>query len=371
MALMNRSGRISLGLQMLVFAALAACAANGQDATSQIKTETQRLQQSLKDHPISNPDLPDLGSMVGDSLKTASDALNAGHLYFSLETLGRASDLLQGARVQTDKASAVKNNLPVFDSEWNKVSLDLTARDREARERDWDKSPAALRALSESAQGKAIPLLEGARGFATATKPEDGLFYMGQAQGEAEFARFCASVNLPRKNSPLPLRSFLPELASLQEKTNAAFQPPRSIDQHPRFISLNSTIKLAQELDASKFYAGSLYEYLEAVRHYGMLDAPVLDAAKQSELKAALAAQHRKLEQSERDDSIPLLFLERAQSQIAHADGSAPTADEWRSGQVVLDQVLPAYFATLKAPPALQQASGKTVDITLVRWPYT
>src|SRR5438309_900221 len=80
------------------------------------------------------------------------------------------------------------------------------------------------------------------------------IFYLGEAQGEAEFARFCAGLNLPRKGRAIALRSLLPELLALQEKTNAAFQPPRSIDQHPRFIALNSTLKLARELDAAKLY---------------------------------------------------------------------------------------------------------------------
>ena len=75
--------------------------------------------------------------------------------------------------------------------------------------------------------------------------------------------------------------SILPELLALQQKANAAFQPPRSIDLHPRFIALNSTIKLARELDASKSYAGALYQYLEAARHYGMLFMPSVDAAQQ------------------------------------------------------------------------------------------
>lgn len=265
----------------------------------------------------------------------------------------------------------MKSSLPAFESEWRKVSLDLTALGREAGEKNWNNAPVAIRALSEAAQGKTQPLLEGGRGFATSTQPKDGLFYLGEAKGEAEFANFCASLNLPPKTTAFPLRSLLAELRNLQEKTNAAFQPPRSIELHPRFIALNSTLKLAQELDAARFYAGSLYQYLEAVRHYGMLDAVQLDAAKQSALKDAVVVQRKKFDASQRDDSIAQLFLERAESQISHADGSAPSADDWQSAQVIVDRVLPAYFAAMKPASPLRQASNKTIDITLVRWPYT
>ena len=343
---------------------------SAQDPKPQIKAEIDRLQHSLKEKPVSDPDFASVNSMVGDALKGAFEALDSGKLYLSLEKLLQAEDLLQGARVIEEKSEAVKPGFPAFEAEWEKASKNLAALDQEARQRNWTRAPVALQALSESAQGKSIPLLEGSRGFATSTKPRDGLFYMGQAQGNAAFAKFTSTVSLPRSPASFPLRSYLPELQKLQEKTNAAFKPPRSIELHSRFIALNSTLKLAEELDAQRFYAGALYQYLEATRHFGMLDAPALDAAQQTALKTDLAAARKKLAPSRQDDSLAQLFLERAESQTSHTDGSSPTADEWRSARIILDQVLPAYFAARKPASPLQQASGKTVDITLVRWPY-
>jgi hypothetical protein len=344
----------------------------GHDASSQIKAEIERLQQSLKDKPIANPDLPEIGNMIGGSLSEAGNALAAGRLYLSLEKLAQATDLFHAARAMTDMAETAKAGMPAFEQEWNKASLDLIALDAKARQRNWSRTRAGIRALSEAAQGKAIPLLEGSRGFATANGPKDGLVYMGQARGEAEFATFAFSLNLPRDKQPPSLRSLLPELQRLQEKTNAAFQPPRSIELHPRFIALNSTLKLAGELDAAQAYAGALYEYLEATRHYGMLDAVVPDAAQQSKLKTAIADAEKQIQASKRDDSIAQIFVERAQSQSApHADGSAPLADEWRSAQVIVDQVLPAYYAARKPAVPVQRAKGITTTVTLVRWPYT
>jgi hypothetical protein len=102
-----------------------------------------------------------------------------------------------------------------------------------------------------------------------------------------------------------------------------------------------------------------------------MLQTPPLDAAKQAELKQEVAAERKKLASAPGDNSLALLFLERAESYTAHKDGSAPTADEWRGARVILDQVLPAYYAAQKPAAPLERASGKTVEITLVRWPYT
>lgn len=345
--------------------------AYAQDAAAQTKAEIERLQQSLKEKPIAIPDIPDLNSEIEGNLKAAASTLSAGRLYLGLEALGRAEDHLHGARMLEAKSDAIKDSLPAFESEWSKASVQLTALDKSARGRDWSHTTAAIRAISEAAQGRTFPLLEAGRGFATATKPKDGLFYMGQAQGEAAFAEFVSRLNAPNKTAPTPLRSLLPELEALQEKTNAAFQPPRSIDMHPRFIALNSTIKAARELDSSRAYAGALYEYLEAVRHFGMLDPAVPDAAKQASLRKAIAEESKKVSASRRDDSIAQVFLERAEGWLNKADGSETSPDEWRASQVILQQVLPAYYAALKPAAPFQQRAGRTAILTLVRWPYT
>jgi len=360
----------SLLAAILLSAALASFA-RAQDAKSQIKSEIDRLQRSQKDKPITDQDYAPISSMAAQSLTDASASLDAGKLYLSLEELLQAEDFVLAARFPVEKAEAVKSGLPAFEAEWKTVSQILAACDQDVRQKDWGSSPVALRALSETALGRSVPLLEGGRGFAVSTKPADGLLYLGQAQGEAAFAKFAAALPMSAGAAPLPLRSYLPELQKLQRKTNEAFQPPRSIKLHDRFIALNSTLKLAQELDAQKSYAGALYQYLEATRHFGMLDAPSVENASQPAVKDAVATALKKLAASKQDDSIAQLFLERAASQIAHADGSTPIADEWRSAQVILDQVLPAYRAAQKPAAQLQQASGKTVDLTLVRWPYT
>ena len=345
--------------------------ASAQNPKSQIKAEIDRLKQSLQEKPLKNPDFPDIQSMVTGAVNSASEALDSGNLYLALERLLQAEDLFHGARAVVDKTDTVKSSFPAFEAEWEKASQNLNVLNAEARKKDWRSSPLAVRALAETAEGRSIPLLEGGRGFASSTKPADGLFYIGQAQGEAVFAKFTASLLLTGNSSSFSLRSYLPELQKLQEKTNAAFKPPASIDLHPRFIALNSALKLAEELDSQKLYAGALYQYLEATRHFAMLQAPPVDAAQQSVVKADLAAARKKFAASNQDESLSQLFLERAESQTVHPDGSAPTADEWRSARVILDHVLPAYFAAKKPASPLLQASGKTVDITLVRWPYT
>ena len=363
---MSLIARVSVLVLAVVLPAL------GQEGAPQVKAEIERLQKALNDRPISDKNFAGLASNTRETLDAATNALAAGRLYLSLEKLGIAESLFLGLRVASDNASVVKNGMPAFESRWGKASLALSALDQQASHRDWSHSPAAIQALSETSQGRTIPLLDGGRGFATATGPADGLFYIGQAEGEADFAKFAATLDVHRTKDASHFRSILPELKRLQDKTDAAFRPPQSIDLHSRFIALNSALKLAQELDARKFYAGALYEYLEAVRNYGMLTAKPLDATGQAGLRPALDAAGKKLAASSTDDSIAQLFVERAESYVHHADGSAPSADEWRSAKVILDQVLPAYSAAQSpAAPFEAPTAAKAVTITLVRWPYT
>ena len=309
-----------------------------------------------------------VGAAVKDGLDASARALDAGRLYPGLEALRRAEGMAYGAWYAAEKEATVASGLPAFEREWAAASRALeTGRNG----RRWSRSSAAIRGLGETSDARIGPLLEGARGFAVATGPKDGLFYIGQARGEAEFARVCAALTFDGKVERYPLRTMLPELKRIQEKATAAFVPPRSIELHDRFIALNSTIKAGLELDGAEAYAGSAYQYLEAVRHYGMLHAPPLDEAGQASVREDLAAARAKIDASKRDESLAQLFLERAASQIDHPDGSAPTADEWRSARVIVDQVLPAYAAARLPAVASKGASDKTVRMTLVRWPYT
>jgi hypothetical protein len=342
-----------------------------QKAVPQIAAEIQRIERESKDLAPVPSAMEGIVKSSTASLKGASEALQSGRIYLALERLVQGADLFQGVRAMVQHAGIVKGGMPAFEAEWGKAGLSLAALLREVRSRNQSGAPAAVRALTETSLGRTVPLLDGSRGFATATGPADGLLYLGEAQGQAEFARFCASLPLTRKNRGLTVRSLLPELLALQAKADAAFQPPRSIEQHPRFIALNSTLKLARELDSSKAYYGALYQYLEAVRHFAMLDAASPDAARQAQLPRVIEAERQKLANSANDNSILELLLERAASQAVHPDGTAPVADEFRSAEVIVTQVLPAYAATRKPAPFLTRTKGKTIDVTLVRWPYT
>jgi hypothetical protein len=345
-------------MKILLWIAVALpCLAADPEFAIQIRSEIDRARQSLEAKPVTDPNLTGMAAGVRDGLLAATAAVEIGRFYLALERLGQAMDSLAGLRAHTAPEAP-------FDDVWSKASTQVAVTLRQIRG-SRGPVPAAVLALRETASGRTGPLLDGARGFAVATGPKDGLFYLGEATGQAEFAKFCAGLKMPRAGSPWRTRSMLPELAALQQKANAAFVPPKSIELHPRFIALNGTIKLARELDAARSYHGAMYQYLEAVRQYGMLEQAPLDAAAQAkvreDLKSAAAETNGR-----RDDSIPALLVQRASAWAEHGE-----ADEWRAARVIVSQVLPAYFAALKGAPAAPRRSGRTVEVTLVRWPYT
>jgi len=98
-----------------------------------------------------------------------------------------------------------------------------------------------------------------------------------------------------------------------------------------------------------------------------LLDSPELDAAKQAELKERVARLRAELNASKKDDSIEAIFVERAESFAVNAK----TPDEWRSASAIVEQVPSAFRDARKPPVAARKSSRKTIELTLVRWPYT
>jgi hypothetical protein len=124
---------------------------------------------------------------------------------------------------------------------------------------------------------------------------------------------------------------------------------------------MNAAVKTARELDASGLFAGAAYEYLRAVEGLAVLEGSPGEA----DVRAEVAAARATLTASARDDSLGLLFVERAEAGLA--EGAAAGA---ASAAAIVRSVLPAYRALAEAP-APSPADRAAVTVTLVRWPYT
>lgn len=352
--------------------------ATGQDAPVRIKNQINHLRQTVESEPVSNQLWKEAKPGIAMSLLRAEDALRAGRLYASLEELASALDSLRGTESATQKTEEklLKEGRRGVESDLLKIRLGLTAFEKQAAQKNWDTAPIAIRALAEKAQGQTRNLLEGGRAFASVTDVEktalagnyaSALYYAGEARGQAEFAAFCYTLDLPRKTSAFPLRSIMPELQQLQTHVTDAYSQPGAVNDHAFFIRLNATLKLAQELDAARLFAGALYLYPDATQQFAVLDTETPSGAKQSELRKSLDEMRAQLDLSPQDASIAQLFLERAESELARA----PAAAAWIEGETIVGRLLPAYMAVSKVSAASEQPSPAGVIVTLVRWPYT
>jgi hypothetical protein len=330
-----------------------------------ITREAQRLAGLLKHVNNDDPDWKDTKPLIATYLEQSQANAAAGRQYRALELLAEAEGIFIATNTMALAKQQGKLDIPKFETAWRETGKELTAFDERAKQQDWKGIPAAVRAIAESNQGKTMTLLNASRAYASVTAPEYGFYYLGQAQAAAGVAQFATRLPLRSQVAPAPLRSVLPELQKLQNEVLAAFQPPRSIDKHPEFIRLNATLKLANELDQAKLYAGALYQYLAASELFAVMEAAEPDNGKQEGLKSRIAKLKAEVG-ANRDDSIAQIFLQRADGFIA-----TPAQNTWKRTAAIADTVLPAYRAYLSAAPSLASTAGRTINVTLVRWPYT
>lgn len=340
---------------MLVLAAAAA-----DTAPREIAAESARLRDLAAAKPDSGNWKQKKPELAADAA-AAEAALKAGRVYLALELLGTSRHDLRGFEA-LDKQSLAAAGLPAFEAAARSVETAPIAPFRAG-------TPAAVRALAESYSGRIRSLLDGGRGFAKATGVADGLYYLGGAQAAQESAAFARSLDFASAGKLPPVRPVAAELTALQNRVLAVYKPPRSVSEHPSFIRINGTLKLAQELDGQGLRFGALYQYLEALRLFTMLEAGG-EPRPLGELRSAAAGLETRLAADRRDHSLARLFLERAAARLDEAAAKDDAALR-RSAQAIVEAVVPAYFAALEARVSQTRPAGRTATVTLVRWPYT
>jgi hypothetical protein len=346
----GRKGAILL----LVATTLSATGNTNGRAAARVGSELDRLSREAEAMAAAGGDAKDMAAQSTTTLESAKRSLSSGRFYAALEDLGRARVRLfaAGASGRSGKTGEA------FDKFWTGERADLAEADRKSLAAAPSDLPAAVEALAQAAEGQTMVLADASRAYERVTGPQAGFYYLGEARGDADWAAFCRSLGLHVEAVRAPLRSIAPELAALQERAGAVFQPPLSIDRHPQFIRFNATLKLAGELDARGRRAGALYEYLDAVQQLAAI-VPAKKAPAET-----IESASRRLAASTRDESLGLLFVERAQNASGAPAGQGAVA-------AILGEVLPAYAEALAPPPAAAAPPAPAIAVTLVRWPYT
>jgi len=346
--------------RLLAVLLLFSCATFAQDLRSQLTTEIKQLRATAAAQPANDELWKDLHGDVDTLLNRADAAVSANRLYLGLDLIGYAQRLLQSFQNTQTKTP--------FQTAFDKDRATLVSLDAKARQRDWSAAPAAVRALAESSQGQALTLVDASKAYAEVTSPTSGFFYLGEAKADEQFATWVHALQVKRSGTPFHARDISSELDSLQQKVTSAFKPPASTDKHSEFIRLNSMLKTGTELNAASLHYGAAYQYLTAIQQFGMIDDATPSAEQQTKLREELVAARAKYEKSRDDDSLALMFVERAEEKLASADKTPANA---KAAAAIVHIALPAYAELKTAAPRAPSKPTSDVVLTLVRWPYT
>ncbi len=365
--LIKRPGFIAGFLVMLTLPRAGFC----QSARDQIDKEITKLSKTLEGTTYSDNDWKQLKPYVASSLANARKSLEAGRMFTALENLDSARTNLAGGKARWSNPAVVREGMKGFEAEWRRTDLDLKPLEQHYTQANWTSTPLALRAMAETDWARTRAYYHSSRAFAEATEPKDGLYYLGVSRGSIEFAIFCQSLQF-KGDLPAPaLRTMAPEIHRLEVKIIAVYQPPRSIEKHDLFIRIHSALKEAGDLEAAHLYAGALYKYLDSLQVFAALDTPVPGPGQADDLRNKISQARERLADGITDHSIAQIFLERAENGL---DAGQPKTDYERGlqrAQIVVEQVIPAYFAALEKVGEMPVPPARSITVTLVRWPYT
>lgn len=348
--------------RVLMILLLCSCTAFAADIRDKLLTAIAQLRAHASSQPQNDELWRDVQNDVTVMLTRAEASLQAGRLYLAVDELGRA-------RVTFGAYEDARQQTP-FDVAWKTDRPQLVSLDAAARNRDWSDVPAAVRALAETAQGQTMALVDASKAYAEVTSEKSGLYYLGEAKADEQFATYVYSLAFRRSGTLFAARAVSADIQKLQQQVTASFKPPLSIDRHSDFIRLNSMLKLARELDASGLHYGAAFQYLSAIQQFGVIKETPPTSGQQAHLRQALANEHERLSKTAHDDSLALMFVERAQERLTLHDNHPSDAD-WTAIAAIVEHVLPAYAELQTAAPKAPKQNPNEVVLTLVRWPYT
>lgn len=301
------------------------------------------------------------------ALGRARESLRDGRRLLALQRLAAARLNLAATVYLQERGEAERKDTAGLEAEWVRMGRvlkdDLGATSPRAFE---GVSPAALRALGEAALPQVRVFYDASLEYGRSTTPQYGLFYLGVARAQQEFAALCRKLSVPSTRHAPAVRALSGELDALEAETLAAYRPPASIDKHGEFIAVSAAIKEARELDVAGLRFGAMLRYLQAAQRLAAL-RPVPPELDRGALAARLTEFQTRLSEGGVDHSIGELLIEAAQADLASA---APGGSPATAAAIVSD-VMPRYLAALEpARPAPARPAPK-VTVTLVRWPYT
>jgi hypothetical protein len=321
----------------------------------------------ISEHQSKSDDWKQLKDVVEPVILKAEKNLNEGRRYYAFHLLGAVHSYLSAEVYVSSQPPDSMSQLSALEAEWKKVGVSLQPVIENKEIPSFEGVPAAFRAIGESAFSEIRPLYEASLEYGRNTVADAGFFYLGSAQAQLEFSRFCATMRTSPPSTTLKIPGLEHEIDTFEDLLLASYKPPASIDQHPVFIRTSGEIKQARELLASGFYYGALYRLIDArVRLSKILTPGKSISAKVANERADEWL--KKLDQDPEDHTIAHMFIEMG---IAEASDTAADSKGGETARAVFEDALPHYFAAFQTPKKEPPRPNPVVTVTLVRWPYT
>ncbi len=302
-------------------------------ATSAILTEVIRLKGALAALKLPAAEEESFSSLLNRSERAAQ----SGHIFLSLHILQYATSSIAGSEFTKAKADIGKGGMAAFEQEWQRFGTELAVRQRKLAIAQ--RLPLAVQAVIERSLTQVQPNYQASRLYAAETSVESGMYYLGLVKGQLDFVAFCRTLKFGSSAAAQSLRSFAPELAELEKEVLAAYRQFDTPEQHNAFIRVNSSLKVAQDLEHERRYCGAWLQGLEARRALTAMSVTTAENRTAEALRAQSETFRTQLTNSQTDHSIGWLYWQMAEAALA--------TDDLKQANVILHHVLPLYFKSM------------------------
>jgi hypothetical protein len=337
---------------------------HGDRTGASIAAETMRLKGILASLKLPDAD----GEIYAGAFSRVERARQSGHVFLSLFLLHPSAATLPAIEYQKAKAEVEKGGLEALEREWRRLGGELAEKERRLTAAPARRHPLAVQAMLERALTQVQPHYQSGRLYGQQTTIDAGLFYLGRAKAQLDFALFCRGLDAVASGAAPSLRSLAPELEELEREVTQAYRRLGAADQDNTFIRINASLKVAQDLERERRFGGALLQYLEVFRALEAVNSMPAESLAPEALKSLSESFRAQLSGDKTDHSVGWLYWQMAQTALESGD-----ANDLKQAAVILRHVAPRYFkymSSLKEGPAPKAVAGE-VTVTLARWPYT
>src|SRR6185295_1258651 len=209
-----------------------------------LAAEVARWSRYLKDTSSTEEVWTQVKEVSEPVLRKTEEALRDGRRLLALQRLAVARENLAAWTYVTGRPVEQGKETAAFEAEWARLGKTI----RETRKAPSPKAldgvqPAALRGLAEAALFQVRVYYDASVEYGRNTMPIYGLFYLGVAQAQRDFANLCRSLSAPQHRRAPPLRALRGEIDALERNLLAVYRPPVSIDKHEDFIQAHAALK--------------------------------------------------------------------------------------------------------------------------------